>query len=462
VSVDEYREWCARHGFAQSLAKSRARCDREWHFALRRTAEQKLRRLAKNRNPLRWVEGIVAGAVEPGVVPEPLRQLCERCREGDLSPDTGSEAESALALFRHVACHTDLLAQRSSHGRASYAEGILALCRGAATWRRRVEEWRPRTHNATRQFSSLARHLHALWDVPVFLDAAWFESGALGRRHQEWFRHIAGGASIRTADLPIPYSKRMAHHFLRAPEGYSIEAALRLGQVIALGGDERLAEAIRGTRLVQTFEADEFWVSVLRFFVANPLPDLDYVCPIVDYLYAQRFQRREVMLPSGRPELLQPPQPNLSMRGRSVEGLLRQVENWHGALGRRGRRVERCFAPSGMRPLRLPEGSFRDGTYREWRIRELRSTSELIEEGRSLRHCVAWYAEHSAGRDCSIWSVELLEGGRKHKVLTIEVRSADGTICQARGLRNERPSERVRAILRRWAEREGLTVASHV
>ena len=70
------------------------------------------------------------------------------------------------------------------------------------------------------QFGSLARHLLARYDVPAFLDAAWRDGlTAEGVRHQGWFKHVGRGENIRTADdLPIPMTKRMAHHFLQTPQ----------------------------------------------------------------------------------------------------------------------------------------------------------------------------------------------------------------------------------------------------
>ena len=131
------------------------------------------------------------------------------------------------------------------------------------------------------------------------------------------------GRSVRRGRTPIPVTKRMVHAFLQAPAHYSIEAALRWGQVHALGGDAWLTEALVATQLGRSFEHDDFWVTAIRFFIANPLLDRCHVGPIVDYLQHQRFEARVVFVAPGVRERQPPPQPNLSMHGRTADHLPR-------------------------------------------------------------------------------------------------------------------------------------------
>ena len=75
-------------------------------------------------------------------------------------------------------------------------------------------EWRPDSHNGRKQFGSLARHLLANYDVPAFMDIAWFfgeEDEA--RQQQGWFVHVGTGGNIRKADVPLTLTKKMAHLF---------------------------------------------------------------------------------------------------------------------------------------------------------------------------------------------------------------------------------------------------------
>src|SRR4029077_4063924 len=217
----------------------------------------------------------------------------------------------------------------------TFVDGLLALARHARSWIRLPTGWKPLTHNARRQFSSLARHLFADWPVPTFMDSVWFSGNGRGAvQQQEWFLHIGRGQNISTADLPLSYTKRMAHFFMQAPADLTVEAALRWGQIHGLGGSERLARAIIGTWLGTSFGHDDFWVTVLQFFIANPMLDLAHVGPIIDYIEQQRFVSQDVLVAPGVVERNGPAQPNFMMKGRTPASLLRQVEAWHRTLAK--------------------------------------------------------------------------------------------------------------------------------
>lgn len=214
---------------------------------------------------------------------------------------------------------TDLLGGRQA---TRFTEALLALSAHWRDWLRPPEAWEPPEAGPDEQFGSPARHRLARYDVPAFLDAAWF-AGLTSEavRHQNWFKRIGRGESIRTAgDLPIPLTKRMAHHFLRAPQGLDIPAAFRYAQVLGLGGDERLARSIPTTRIGTGFERDEFWIPVIRWLIAHPRPASVHHGPIIDYLHDQKFVP-SVPNPSSRVRGERDP----ALLGTAVEDLLRDT-----------------------------------------------------------------------------------------------------------------------------------------
>lgn len=81
------------------------------------------------------------------------------------------------------------------------------------------------------------------------MDSVWFMDDSQSARRQIWFAHIGAGLNIRTADLPLLLTKRMAHVFPQAPSHYLADEALRWAQVLGQGGDTDLADAINATRL---------------------------------------------------------------------------------------------------------------------------------------------------------------------------------------------------------------------
>jgi hypothetical protein len=374
------------------------------------------------------------------------------------SPNESESTRAALrSLVTHLGRHGDLLSNEQAvtalgyRPGNTYLEGVLALARHADRWIRSPETWRPRTHNVRRQFGALARHLSAEWPVPSFLDAAWFQGGGdEAVRRQGWFLHIGRGENIRHADLPVPLTKRMAHHFLEAPADLSIEGALRWGQILALGGDERLVRALLGTHLERALEHDEFWLSVFRWFIEHPLLSKDRVGPILDFIRHQKF---------GEPDGGEPvPQPNFSMKGRSPETLLAQVDGWHRRLSAADLAPAEWPA-SGIRGFRFLEGSKEGRNLRIWTIRELLNSKALSSEGRAMRHCVGSYSRACARGTSSIWTMEVDEREGLRKVLTIEVDPRHRNICQVRCKLNNLPDERSRGLVRRWAAEAGLAMA---
>src|SRR5262249_7989400 len=127
-------------------------------------------------------------------------------------------------------------------------------------------------------------------------DSVWFRRS----RAQNWFLHVGQGNSIRTAErLYFPLTKREAHELMLAPEEYTIEYALRWAQMRALDGNRRMVDVLCGTRLGNQFTHNDFWVSVMRFFVQNPFLDTVHYGPIVDYVHNQKFEPQDVFVRPG-------------------------------------------------------------------------------------------------------------------------------------------------------------------
>jgi hypothetical protein len=466
-TVADYLGWCARNGFSR-------RTDKHWRLRLKERSHAHRAiadaRLAQKRQELRRpekvIERIFNGELREDQVTEPhLKAVCRACRSAQESRRT---RDAFHDLLRHVSAASGLvsgqpvIAQLGWQAGNTFVDGLLALARHSRNWMRPSAAWKPQTHNTRRQFASLARHLFAEWPVPAFLDSVWFlGNGAGAVRQQGWFLHVGRGQNIRTADLPLPYTKRMAHHFMQAPADLTAEAALRWGQVHGLDGSERLARAVIGTRLGTFFGHDDFWVTVLRFFVANPMLDLAHVGPIIDYVEQQRFVSQDLFVAPGVVEHRGPPQPNFTMKGRTPASLLRQVGAWHRTLAK-AEQPKADWPRSGIESFEFVEGAERGGNLKVWTITELLSTKALVAEGRKMKHCVATYAHSCARGACSIWALEAETFEGRAKILTVEVQNAARLICQARGKCNMLPGEKHRGILRRWAEQAGLTLAKHV
>ncbi len=332
---------------------------------LLRDPERVLRMLADGRPvklPLRTDLGVIAA-------------LFDAIHRGDYSAaPLQPDLDVLRDLFLFCRAETGLLIDPDA---PRFADALLALSAHRRDWIRPLRDWRWPSHNTDRQFRGLVRHLIARYDVPAFLDAAWLDGlTADSVKSQGWYKHIASGRNIRTAPgLPFPLTRMQAHHFLRAPDDFDIPSAFRWAIIVDLGGDERLVRSILATRVGTSLQVDEFWLSVFRFFAANPMLDPSHHGPIVNFLRHQKF---EPSVPNpiadrpGQPALI-PAQPNLCMKGRTPESVLRAMREWHRSLAQgRAKTVAASWEPSGFPGFECEVGEGEEGrTFRNRRAADV-------------------------------------------------------------------------------------------
>jgi hypothetical protein len=465
ADVDAYRAWCAERKLSSKLVKPEHQRHKE--IELRQNEGARLA-MARNRtarkDPRRMLERIFEGTVEH-------KDLAPRYQiVAQLAASFGRKNRAAsIARFRELFLLADdrtklistepVIAGYPNDAHNTFLGGLAAIATHGHAWLRPLEEWKSASNNPRRQFGSLVRHLFAEYPVPEFLDSTWFRRS----RTQNWFLHVGRGKSIRAAErLYFPMTKREAHEFMLAPDSYTIEQALRWGQMRALDGNRRMVDALCGTRLGNQFGDNDFWVSVMRFFVQNPFLDTVHYGPIIDYVHHQKFERQEVFVRPGVVEQQPPPHPGFTMRGRTAESLLRQVNAWHTQLGRQQRLGPVQWKSSGIAGLSLIEGHERSSNMRRWTISELLNRDSLVDEGRAMRHCVATYARSCASGRSSVWSMQCENAEGRERVLTIEVRPTARMVMEARGRFNAVPTPQAMRILRQWTEKAGLSVAAYV
>ncbi len=480
----DYEAWCREHAFPVADSKRSRMLSRERELA---------RELAKRRSADAQQQSSCSG---PKVLLHILQnsfdskrlkhfrhqQFAELAR-GLQDSKSGLRCDRAAVeeLLNHViAQHCKFLDPQTTwrgdpqddprNGSVGFLGALVLIACHRRAWVRDLGNWKPRTRNATRQFRSLLHHLFVQHEAaPEFFDRVWLmgarpDGGLDGSTNQyrDWYRHVGGGGNLRTCKLPLAYTKRMAHFFLQAPSDVTVDQALIWGQVRGLGGDHRMADAIAVSRIAESLKNNEFWVSVIRWFNGQSMLDPSHVGPIVDYIHEQRFVCEDVTTASGEIVRGIPAQPNFTMNGRSVDGLLKQVESWHDALARAQRSRVAQWPGMGIDEFRLREG--REGSEKSklWTIRELRTSRDLATEGRKMRHCVATYARSCTSGSSSIWTMELTRNSVVDKLLTIEVRPRAGIIVQVRGRCNRNATTQEMKVLQRWATERRLSISSRL
>jgi hypothetical protein len=312
-------------------------------------------------------------------------------------------------------------------------------------WINTVEGWVGKSHNKNKQFKSLAHHLITKYNIPHFFDSIW-EDDVLFTQYIDLYIFVGQGGNVRKyPELPIAYTKKMAHEFLNAPSNYTISQALRWGQIHGMGGDRHLVDVVISTNLGTSFNNDGFWIDVIQMFVNHPMLDRRQFGSIYDYIFHNKFS------PGGE-------YPNFSMKGRTPFSLLRLVEDWHTNLRKvQGNRY--CeWMHSRIRDFTFEDGKNKDGTVRMWTITELLNSKELKEEGNAQKHCVYSYVASCVKGSTSIWSMRL-NGDRQ---LTVEVRLDGTTITQLRGKCNRNAIPKEILILQHWEVKEGLKFPDYI
>lgn len=446
-SIEAYQQWCFQQGFSTQLNKTQRQLDREYQHYVKTTARNVLQQHKRENNLQHIVKKLYSKEMRYADVTNEV--LC--------AISAGFQKIQNRRLLRDVLCRLDESSKLLGH--VCYVEGVINFVAHYGKWIRPIADWQPKTRNADRQFASLARHLFAKYPIPEFMDSVWYRGNT---KAQGWFIHIGIGNNIRTASsLPIPLTKKMAHHFLQAPSHYDVKAAFRWAQIHALGGNKRVADAIAATRIARQFKDDTFWLSVLRFFIDNPFLDASHYQPIVDYIWNQKYEPRIVFVERGVTREEPPAQPNFTIRGRTPATLLRQVDQWHDQLGKetRGRHLQ--WVKSRYPDYRYIEGQVENRNMKIWTIRELLSHKELVAEGRKQNHCVATYARSCHSGGTSIWTMDLQTSSSIEKCVTIELHFPTKTLRQVRGQRNRLAKKSEMDVIARWANKEGFRVASY-
>ena len=468
-TVADYLQWCRSERFFMRLDKDET--EREAELTRLREREPMRKYRAHVRRPARLLTAMLDAACGMAMMPdvEATPRVLGPLREFLLTTVDETQRAFARRLVLHLLRESpELLFApiRKSDRDTSYLVAVLRISRFCDQTVRPMGDWRPRTRNLARQFRSLLDHLLARWPVVDCLANTFLSRGDSTevRRHRQWFVRLGQGESPRALDLPLPFNRRMAHHFQFAPTDYSVPEALRWAQVHGLGGDKDLCDALRGTLLTRSFDNDGFWAGVLCYFIAHSSFDRKLIPPAIDYLHQLRFGDTTVLDENGHIKEVPAPDPELTMTGRCPVQLQRRVREWcddvHEASPQEWRH-NKPLPTIDLPEFRHEEGSIRRGNRRVWVIRQLNSSVELASEGRRMRHCVAGYSSSCRRGRSSIWSMSVLADSGSTPVLTIEVDPRQRLVRQALGLENEDPTEEHVAILRKWATKAKLQISPY-
>lgn len=336
-----------------------------------------------------------------------------------------------------------------------YMAGLIKIFERNRQWIRDYKKWKPKSHNKNKQFRELVQHLFGTYQIPKFMDNVWFRRDKGSYRYRNWYIKLSNGESLRKQKFKIPITKKIAHYFGQAPEDYSVEQAVTYGVIHSEGGDERLVNEFIVTIPSNFYEDLNFWKTFIRFLVTNPMIDKKFIGPIIDFINYQKFDNTDSFR-DGQVVSLPPPQPNFSFNNRNPITLISLVARWHGNIKKSGFRELIKFEPSKFNGYLR---KMKDKT--SVHIKQLTSNFALYDEGEQLKHCVGSYAYSCFKGKCTIWSYCKIEDSESKKVLTIEI-NQHNVISEIRGTRNRFPSKSEMSNIKRWCQKEDLTISKWI
>lgn len=286
-----------------------------------------------------------------------------------------------------------------------------------------------------RRRRSLARFLFCKYYAPGFLYEVWSDDKY--KKYIPWFITVAQGGSLFKQHTKGILSKKETFMFLKGQDHFSIEQNIWYARAICYSENMGVAQRIARSKLQAQDYADEFWISVMRFFVQNPI-ELKEVNDLIDYFAFQKMENAEY-----------------TIKGRTLLSVRKQAEEWLRLLAKK-------VKYGGIFPnMGLPSSTYYTGKKDKrttWIFNQIEDGQALVDESHSMRHCVSAYANECAKGNRFIWSLVKSDiFGDEDRCLTISVTS-EKHITEIRGKCNRLPTAQEWVVVEAWASKNDLNV----
>lgn len=296
----------------------------------------------------------------------------------------------------------------------------------------------------------MVRHVFGVYKCPSFLEQIWLPEPN-GARHLTkpkerenslikyvpWYLTVAQGGSLYKERTKGTMTKKETHAFLHAPKNNTLVQNIWWARAFCESdGNIGIASRVAKSRLAARALTNEFWISVMRFFVRFPakVHEMNDLMDFFSYMHGENE--------------------NYSLKGRSLEAVRINCEEWHRFLNKQKSIGGGSWEGSMLENARYTTG--KDEKKIIWRITQIRTGNDLLREGQKMRHCVSSYKRKCMSGECSIWSMTSQDAvGNIKRCLTIEL-TKHGTLVQVRGLANRMPRPEEENILHKWAGANGL------
>ena len=287
-----------------------------------------------------------------------------------------------------------------------------------------------------RRRKSLARFLFIKYAAPGFLYEVWDDDKKY-KRYVPWFITVAQGGSLFKQHTKGLLSKKETYMFLKGLDHFTIEQNIWYARAVCYGENIGVAQRIARSKLHIQDYADEFWISVMRFFVQNPV-EIREMNDLIDYIAFQKMENAEY-----------------TMKGRTLLSVGKQSEEWLRLLAKKAK-YGGVFPSMGLSTSSYFTGKKDKRT--KWTFHQIGDGRALVDESHAMRHCVSAYANSCAQGNQFIWSLVKPDiFGYESRCLTISVDSTK-LITEVRGKCNRSPTNQEWVVVEAWANDNGLTL----
>ncbi len=295
---------------------------------------------------------------------------------------------------------------------------------------RPIEMWQRPSFDPEEQLEDVIDYCFAKYPTPVFLISSFYESSL---RHQLWYVQLGFGKSVKSlSGLPDKFTSKMMHEFRNTPRGFSVSEAIVRAQALGYGASQQMAMELTRSKLSQIEGNTSFWRSVVQFFSIQKQVNHWDLYKALEYLEA-RIQRDRYF----------------SMKGRSLEALLNQAQEWYLEMQKmRNKANYLSWLPSGIKGMHLE--IVKNDAPILYSAKELLTSEELYQEGCDMNHCVADYIDDCYAKKTSIFSLRKQEGDTIKKLATVEINPYTLEVMQAEGKCNTPLSEEAAMAFNHW------------
>jgi hypothetical protein len=284
-----------------------------------------------------------------------------------------------------------------------------------------------------------------------------FMNGNLNTQEKEWFYNVLQGRNlVYSENLPCTLTKKTAHFFntiplewknhaneltFKSPKGlygitnqnYNLTQSLIYCKIYFEVRDEIYTkEVLRNLRGADNLD---FWISTLCKLYHKGLRVVD-MNQVIDYIDYQ-------VIRNGR---------QIDFNTKKLSNLWAEAFMWHQELRlmRTGNYTRTCNLPKSE--INTYKTEYQDKKYK---VVQLLTNKDLIEEGRTLSHCVGTYTNNCLNRGSYIFSLRWeQENEESTSLITIEVNA--NTIRQKKGKKNRPCSQEEDYIILKWAKENKL------